>query len=135
MSRKLDTSPCDGSHARKRLADARSRLEIAEVAEAGGSAADAKTAIMNACQAAIAAADAACCHALGRRYTGAAHDQAPVLLKGVRGGEKPARDLARALKLKNLAEYGIHDLAPGKPKEAIRWATSVVAFAEQVLER
>ena len=62
---KTRTQPCTREQARKRLADARKFLELAELVDDGSESASLGVSAANAVLAGIAAADAACCRALG----------------------------------------------------------------------
>jgi hypothetical protein len=64
---KTRTQRCDAAQARKRLADARLFLELAETVDEAGGPEWLSVSAANAVHAGIAAADAACCRALGER--------------------------------------------------------------------
>lgn len=82
----------------------------------------------------IAAADAACCAALGRRSRGQNHDEAVVLVRTVEpGGEAMARDLGRLLSLKDDAQYGVLVVSPERVRSAVSWARRLVAAARVVV--
>jgi hypothetical protein len=83
----------------------------------------------------IAAADAACCAALGRRARGQGHDAAIPLLRTVTpGGETMARDLGRLLALKDDAQYGVLVLSPDRARSAAGWARRLVVAAREIVD-
>jgi hypothetical protein len=133
---KTRTQPCTPEHARKRLADARRFLELAELAGDEADATSFNVAAANAALAGIAAADTACCRALGERSRGDNHRDAVALVAQVSpGGAEAATALGRLLALKNDAEYGLTTLSKTKRETALRQARKLVEFAEAVLQR
>lgn len=128
---------CSKADARTRLRHAARFLEVAElVAEEGDdldySSASAALAVL----AGIAASDAACCAALGRRARGQDHREAAALLDKVQpGGKKAATSLRRLLGLKDEAHYGFFDVGGQQLKSALRQAKDLVEFAEGILRR
>lgn len=130
------TQPCTPEQARKRLADARKFLELAELAGDETDASSFNVAAANAALAGIAAADAACCRALGERSRGDDHRDALALVAQVSpGGTEAANALGRLLALKNDAEYGLTTISKTKRESALRQARKLVAFAETVVQR
>lgn len=90
----------------------------------------------NAVLAGIAAADAACCKALGERSRGQDHRDAVDLLAQVQPeGAQAAAALSRLLALKNDAEYGLKALSAANRDVAVRQARKLAEFAEAVLRR
>ena len=90
----------------------------------------------NAVLAGIAAADAACCRALGESSRGMDHRDAVDFLHGVApGGPAAAKELERLLALKDRAHYGFANLSAADLTRALRRATNVMDFAARVLER
>jgi hypothetical protein len=84
----------------------------------------------------IAASDAACFAALGRRSRGQSHHAAGALLKQIApGGTKAAQAFSRLIDLKDTAHYGIINVTASKLKNALRDASQLVDFAAQVLNR
>jgi hypothetical protein len=84
----------------------------------------------------IAACDAACCQALGRRARGQDHHDAEELVSQIEpGGRSAASSLRRVLSLKDEAHYGLFDVGGRDVKAALRQARSLVTFAEQVMQR
>jgi hypothetical protein len=84
----------------------------------------------------IAASDAACCRALGRRARGDDHQEASALLAQVEpGGQEASRALARLLSIKDGAQYGFTDVGGANLRGAMRQAGAVVEFAAAVLVR
>ncbi len=114
------TKRCGVDDARKRLADARQFLEAAEILDSPDVVAT------NAVHAAIAAADAITCHALGERSKGA-HQLAVRLLAKVDNELSTA--LKRALAIKTKAAYESSDVSDSDAKACMRRAQSLVAAA------
>jgi hypothetical protein len=84
----------------------------------------------------IAASDAACCHALGRRSRGQDHRQATELVGQIEpGGQQASSALRRLLDLKDQAHYGLFDVSGNNLTTALRQAEALVSFATQVLQR
>jgi hypothetical protein len=92
---KTRTQPCSGDQARKRLADARQFLELAELASDDTETASFGVSAANSVLAGIAAADAACCRALGERSRGDDHRDAIALVaRSTRAAPTPPTRLA-----------------------------------------
>ena len=131
------TQECSAAEAHGRLARARKFLEVGvlvqEVAEEG----DDESASVSAALfvlAGIAAADAACCHALGRRSRAQDHHAVEALVADiVPNGSQAAVTLRRLLSLKDEAHYGFYAVGEGKLRAAGRQAHSVVNFADGVM--
>jgi hypothetical protein len=84
----------------------------------------------------IAASDAACCKALGRRSRAQDQRQAVELVAQVEpGGSDAAKALRRVLSLKDEAHYGLIDAGGSDLKAALRQAQTLVDFAAEVLVR
>lgn len=82
----------------------------------------------------MAAADAACCHALGRRSHAQDHRAVETLVgEIVPDGPQAALALRRLLGLKDEAHYGFYAIGGGKLRGAGRQARSVVRFTDAVL--
>jgi hypothetical protein len=130
------TESCTPEQARKRLADARKFLELAELAREESDVTSFNVAAANAALAGIAAADAACCRALGERSRGEDHRDAIVLVGRVSpGGLEAANALRRLLAMKNNAEYGLTGVSRANREVALRQAHKLVEFAEAVVRR
>ncbi len=129
--------PCSKADASTRLRHARSFLEVARlVAEEGDDLDYSSPSAALAVLSGIAAADAACCKALGRRARGQDHNEAAALVERVTpGGKKAANSLRRLLSLKDEAQYGLFDVGGQQLKAALRQASDLVAFAEGILRR
>lgn len=132
------TQPCSAAQARTRLEHARKFLEVAELV--AGDADDdldyASAAAALAVLAGIAASDAACCKALGRRARGQDHRQAEQLVAQIEpGGDDAATALRRLLSLKDEAHYGLFDVSGQHLRSALRQAGAIVGFADQVMRR
>lgn len=132
------TQTCGEPQALQRFARARSFLEVATLTadesdpalEFGAAAAS--IAIL----AGIAAADAACCRALGYRSRSQDHHDAERLLTQIEpGGKKAASCLRQLISLKDSAHYGFVSVNAAELKRSLRQAERLVAFAEQVLTR
>jgi hypothetical protein len=131
------TQQCSATQARTRLEHARNFLEVAElVAEDGDDADYSSASAALAVLAGIAASDAACCKALGRRSRGQDHRMAEQLLAQVEpGGRDAAGSLRRLLGLKDEAHYGFFDVGGQHLRSALRQAAALVDFAEEVMRR
>jgi hypothetical protein len=133
---KTRTQPCTADQARKRLADARKFLELAELVDDEPESTSLGVSSANAALAGIAAADAVCCRALGERSRGEDHRDAVALVAQVSpGGDEAANALARLLAIKNDADYGLTTMSRAKRETALRQARKLVEFAEAVLQR
>lgn len=123
MSRaKGSRRPCDVQQARQRLIDARQFLEAAKLLDAPDVVAT------NAIHAAIAAADAITCHALGERSNDGNHVSAVELLRKVDASLATA--LKRALDRKTQAGYESADISAIDSASCVRWAEQLLAGAE-----
>ena len=130
------TQTCSEGDARGRLRDARAQLDIAEIAGANSTPEDRKAAASCAVLAGIAAADAACCKALGERSRSQSHRDAVALVRQVvPGGADAAKQLERLLGLKDQAQYGFEEVGGQTLAAALRRARALVAFAETALGR
>ena len=129
--------PCSKADASTRLRHARSFLEVARlVAEEGDDLDYSSPSAALAVLSGIAASDAACCKALGRRARGPDHNEAAALVEQVTpGGKKAANSLRRLLSLKDEAQYGLFDIGGQQLKAALRQASDLVDFAEDILRR
>jgi hypothetical protein len=131
------TQTCAEGDARSRLRHAYKFAEVAELTAGQGEDVEyASVAASLAVLAGIAAADAACCKALGRRARGGDHREAATLLANVEpGGKEAAASLGRLLSLKDEAQYGLLDIGGSDLKTALRQASGLVEFAETVVTR
>jgi hypothetical protein len=131
------TQPCAEADAARRLRHAHKFLEVAElVAEERDEIEFSSPAAALAVLAGIAASDAACCKALGRRSRAQDHRQAASLLAEVTpGGKAAAKSLERLLNLKDEAHYGLFDVGSNDLKAALRQASKLADFAAEVLRR
>lgn len=128
---------CGLDDARVRLAQARKFLEVAELVSLEEQLPESATASAAvAVLAGIAAADAACCAALGRRSRSQSHRDAADLVAQVEpGGGSAAATLRRLLDLKDTAHYGLIAVSGQRLKRALRQAADLVEFAETILRR
>jgi hypothetical protein len=136
--REQRTAECGRSEGTIRLEQARKFYEVAELVEsevptlASSSSVAASLAVL----AGIAACDAACCVAMGRRSRGQDHKVAVDLVRQVEpGGTDAARKLDRLLDLKDTAHYGVMYVSGADLKTAMRNAKGLVDFASGVLRR
>ena len=134
--REQRTATCGRAEAVVRLDQARKFYEVAELVEGEAETvpSSASVAAALAVLAGIAAADAACCAALGRRSRAQDHKAAADLVRQVEpGGDEAARDLNRLLDLKDSAHYGVIPISGTNLKTALRTASAVVEFAGKVV--
>lgn len=125
---------CTRDDAQSRLADARSMMDVADLVITDDTIPGVAGAL--AVLAGIAAADAACCAALGRRHRGQDHRDAATLLKAVEpDGPAMAKDLRRLLSRKDDAHYGLGTLAAGEERKMVEWAHRLITNAAATLER
>lgn len=111
-------------------------LEVARLIESEDEGAFRSVATSMAVLAGIAAADAACCFALGRRSRGNDHHDAEALVAEiVPGGVQAATWLHRLIDLKDTAQYGIIYVSRDDLKVAMRQAEKLVEFADSVIRR
>lgn len=131
------TQQCSMAQARTRLEHARKFLDVAElVSDEAVDVEYASAAAALAVLAGIAASDAACCAALGRRSRGQDHRQATELVEQVApGGDRAANALRRLLSVKDEAHYGFFDIGGRDLQGALRQAKTLVDFAIEVIQR
>jgi hypothetical protein len=131
------TQTCSAADAATRLRHARKFIEVAELEAGEGEEIEyASQAAALAVLAGIAASDAACCKALGRRSRGQDHRAAAELVAKVApGGKRAATSLNRLLTLKDEAHYGLFDIGGQNLKAALRQANDLIGFAERILHR
>ena len=130
MSRKATADP------RKRLRDAEKYLEVAELVSTEDSLESHNVAAGLAVLAGIAAADAACCRALGESSRGDDHRDAATFLRRITpGGEAAANDFERLVGLKDKAHYSFLNVSGQDRTSAIRRTSQLGAFAREVLQR
>lgn len=131
------TQKCSQEDARTRLRNARKFLEVAAlVAGEGDDIEYSSQAAALAVLAGIAASDAACCKALGRRSRGQDHREAATLVEQITpGGKTAANSLRRLLNLKDEAHCGLFDVSGQDLKTALRQAENMVKFADKILAR
>lgn len=127
------TEMCSESHAMTRLAAAESFLEVALLVADEADPAFAGVTASLAVLAGIAASDAACCIALGRRSRGESHHDAVQVLREIQGGDSAAEALRRLIGLKDSAQYGLQFLSKGNRKVALRQAEKLVVFARDLV--
>lgn len=128
------TQACSEADATTRLRHAQKFIDVAELIAREGD--DVEYSSQAAVLAGIAASDAACCKALGRRSRGQDHRAALALVEEVKpGGKQAAKALNRLLSLKDEAHYGLFEVGGQDLKSALRQANDQVEFAEKILQR
>ena len=84
----------------------------------------------------IAAADAACCAALGLRSRGDSHHDAETLLAQITpGGKEAATALRRLVNEKDEAHYGFRPVSGATLTALLRRADQLIEFADAVARR
>ena len=132
------TAKCGRVQAQTRLQHAKKFYEVAELVALEGADIPASSSVAAALAvlAGIAASDAACCIAMGRRSRGQDHRQAVTLVQQVSpGGTGAARNLGRLLDIKDTAHYGVIPVSGPELKAALRHTQALVEFAEACLRR
>jgi hypothetical protein len=128
------TQSCGRTEARTRLAHARAFADTAALVLGIDDDGSENVAASLAVLAGIAAGDASCCAALGRRARGQDHRNAVVLLTGIAAvGTEMGNDLARLLDIKDNAQYGVLFVSPTIAAQAVKWGQRMVAAAETVV--
>jgi hypothetical protein len=90
----------------------------------------------NAVLAGIAASDSICCARLRRVHRGQDHvGAADLLAEAVPDGQKLGETLRRLLTLKDEAHYGVIMTSGRKARDAVNWASKLVARAQEEVER
>jgi hypothetical protein len=134
---KSRTQHCDRAHALSRLRQAESFVEVADVVITGTEHDVATPGVAGALAvlAGIAASDAACCAKLKMRPHGQDHKEAVPMLAAVHPyGPQMSKDLARLLRRKDDAHYGLHLIGKGDAEKMVEWAKRIVGNARKVLE-
>ena len=127
---------CGEPQARAKLARAKTFLETAELIEGETDPDFMSVAAALAVLAGIAAADAACCQALGRRSRSDNHHDAEALIETIApGGTRAASVLRRLLNLKDEAHYGFYAVRRPSLTAATRQSRTLIEFAEDVARR
>ncbi len=137
MARQGRRQSCSARDARIRRSHARKFLEVAEIAaeDQDQDPEYASAAASLAVLAGIAAADAACCKALGERSRSQDHHEAERFLQRIVGGKTAARQLRDLIDLKDAAHYGFIDVSRPELRKALRRAQALLKFADEVLDR
>lgn len=130
------TQPCGAAQARTRLAHAQKFLEVAQLVATENFEASLSVSAALAVLAGIAASDAACCKALGRRSRADDHREAASLLAQITpGGAQAEKGLTALIDLKDTAHYGLIHVSRRQLTTALRRASALVDFAAEVLRR
>ena len=125
---------CGKAEARTRLAHARAFVDTAGLVLGLDDEGSENVAASLAVLAGIAASDASCCAALGRRPRGQDHREAVTMLSGIAEvGTDMGRDLARLLDIKDNAQYGILFVSAKVAAQSVKWGQRMVAAAETVV--
>jgi hypothetical protein len=128
--------PCGVREARAKLQRAVQFVEVARLVEDDPDPDWASAAAALLVLAGIAASDAACCRALGRRSRGQDHHDAEALLVLIEpGGKAAANAMRRLVNLKDGAHYGFFNVSPQDLRAAFTQAGKLVRFAQDVLAR
>lgn len=137
MNRKTGrTQTCGDREARAKLARAEKFMETAELLEGDADPDFTSVRAALAVLAGIAASDAACCKALGRRSRSDNHHDAEKLLETIEpGGREAANALRRLINEKDEAHYGFYNVSANDLKTAVRQANALITFADDVLRR
>ena len=135
-TRRGRTQTCDRTHARTRLDHAKKSLEVAELVAGEREIPESRSvAAALAVLSGIAAADAACCAALGRRSRGDDHRQAVALVREIVDSDRATKALIELLNLKDTAQYGLIPITRRELTTALRRAKALLDFADGTLRR
>ena len=130
------TQACGKREAQAKLRRAEQFMEVAGLIKDEPDPDWASAAAALAVLAGIAAADAACCKALGRRSRGQDHHDAEALLELIEpGGKNAANAIRRLINLKDEAHYGFHNVSAQDLKSASTQANKLIRFAREVVAR
>ncbi len=130
------TQVCGLRDARTRFASAERFLDVARLIDSEPDTAFWSVAASLSVLAGIAASDAACCSALGRRSRGDDHHDAEGLLTTILpDGQEASLALRRLIELKDKAQYGIIHVSRTDLRTALKQAERLVVFARDVLDR
>lgn len=128
------TSECTKHDVRNRLVQAGASLDAARLELDTNEPGWLNVAASNAVLAGIAAADAACCHALGKRPNGQNHNEAVHLLETVpHNGPTMAKLLTRLLSAKSLSQYGLEFMTRPQTERLVKAASDLVEQAGLIL--
>jgi len=122
-------SDCSTSQARTRLGHAELYLDVARLVLADETGSGSTVATGNAVLAGIAAADAICCAAVGKRYRGADHREAAAYRERVTGEQKLGQALRDLADYKDGAHYGLANVKTQRARAATRRAELLVRAA------
>ena len=130
------TQVCGSREAQAKLRRAEQFMEVARLIKDEPDPDWASAAAALAILAGIAASDAACCKALGRRSRGQDHHDAEALLELIEpAGKNAANAMRRLINLKDEAHYGFFNMAAQDLKSAFTQAARLIRFAREVLAR
>lgn len=130
------TQACGAAEARAKLSRAKRFLQTADLVKDEADPDFISVAAALVVLAGIAASDAACCKALGRRSRGQNHHEAEGLLEQIAsGGREAANALRRLINLKDEAHYGFYNISRQSLRTSMNQAQRVIDFAQEVLRR
>lgn len=131
------TQDCGPAEATTRLAQAQKFMEVAELVDSEEEIPESVScAAALAVLCGIAAADAACCKALGKRSRSQNHHDAEALLEQIHpGGKTAAANLRRLINEKDNAHYGLSNVGKKTQMTLMRQAQKLLVFATAVLAR
>ena len=130
------TQPCGHREAQAKLRRAEQFMEVAELVKDEPDPDWASAAAALAVLAGIAASDAACCKALGRRSRSQDHHDVEALLEQIEpGGKNAANAMRRLINLKDQAHYGFFSMSAQDLRSAFTQAQRLIRFARDVLAR
>jgi hypothetical protein len=125
------TQVCGDREAQAKLRRAEQFMEVAMLIKDEPDPDWASAAAALAVLAGIAASDAACCKALGRRSRGQDHHNAEALLEQIEpGGKNAANAMRRLINLKDEAHYGFYYMVTQDSKSAFTQAERSFASPE-----
>lgn len=135
MTNQKRTASCSRSEAKVRLNQGRAFQEVAEmVVGESDPLASAQVAAALAVLAGIAASDAACCLAIGRRSRSENHRDAIDLLATIEhDGPEMARQLRRLLDIKDKAHYGVVMISATDSAKAVSWSRRLLDLSSKIL--
>jgi hypothetical protein len=136
IRKKGRTQKCSAAQARRRLGHAREFLSVAELVGDENDLEYGSVAASLAVLAGIASSDAACCKELGERSRSQNHRDAIALLDQITpGGGVAGGHLRGLIDLKDTAHYGLINVSAANLKRALRGASHLLTFAEEVVQR
>lgn len=137
MSRtdRVRTGPCTKADATTRLRQAQAHVFVAQLCiDDADDVATPGVAASLAVLAAIAAADAACCHRLGRRSRAQDHSQAELLIGTIEpNGSVMAKKFRDVVNAKDDSHYGLALVTRAKANAMVVKATGLTTWASEIV--